>query len=129
MARRSQFRPFKEEAEQRSLLRWWSLAHRGLGVGDERLLFHIPNGGKRALSEARRLKGAGVRAGVPDLFLSVARKGHHGLFIEMKRRDGFGAVSPEQAAFCHLLNLENYRVVVCEGWEQAQQVIESYLLP
>ena len=32
-----------------------------------------------------RAKQGGMKKGFPDLFLPVARKGHHGLFIELKR--------------------------------------------
>ena len=31
-----------------------------------------------------RAKQSGMKKGFPDLFLPVARKGHHGLFIELK---------------------------------------------
>ena len=47
-------------------------------------LFAVPNGGLRSKTEAARLKAAGVKAGVPDIMLAVARCGFHGLFIEMK---------------------------------------------
>ena len=47
-------------------------------------VFHIPNGGKRGKSEAAYLKRQGVRAGVPDLCVPVARGGYHSLYVEMK---------------------------------------------
>jgi len=48
------------------------------------LLHHIPNGGLRDKREGARLKASGVIAGVCDLFLPMARRGAHGLYIEMK---------------------------------------------
>ena len=36
-------------------------------------VFHIPNGGSRHKAEAARLKAQGVKAGVPDLCIPVAR--------------------------------------------------------
>ena len=42
------------------------------------LLYHIPNGGKRDAQTAISLKRQGVKAGVPDLHLPVARGGYHG---------------------------------------------------
>lgn len=44
------------------------------------LLIHIPNGGSRRNKfEGYRLKRQGVRPGVSDLLLPVARGGHFGL--------------------------------------------------
>src|SRR5262245_64718583 len=55
-----------------------------------RLCFAIPNGGARDVITAGRLKAEGVRAGVPDVCLPVARAGYHGLFLEVKRPDRRG---------------------------------------
>ncbi len=50
-----------------------------------RLLYAIPNGGKRDIVTATRLKATGTKRGFPDIGFPVARHGCHGLFIEMKR--------------------------------------------
>lgn len=47
-------------------------------------IFAIPNGGDRDIRVASRLKAEGVRPGVPDLMLLTARRGYHGLVIELK---------------------------------------------
>ena len=44
-------------------------------------------GGKRDAKTATILKRQGVKAGVPDLHLPVARGGYHGLYIELKVGD------------------------------------------
>lgn len=90
------------------------------------LLFHIPNGGSRKKAEAGRFKAEGVRAGVPDLMLPVARGDKHGLFIEMKRLDG-GRVRPEQKAWMEKLQAQGYEAVVCRGWEGASEALVKYL--
>ena len=90
------------------------------------LLFHIPNGGRRDAAEAANLKRQGVKPGVPDLFLPVARGGYHGLFIEMKRRDG-GRLSEYQKHWLHLLEREGYCAVVCHGAREAIDLIIGYL--
>lgn len=82
-----------EGEEQATLFHWCEMVK---GKYPElQLLFHIPNGGERRKSEAARMKAEGVKPGVPDLFLPVARGGYHGLFIEMKRREGW-RISKEQ---------------------------------
>ena len=114
----------KESEEQRMLMEWaeWCKGSKP----ELELLFHIPNGGSRNPIEARHLKEQGVKAGVPDLFLPVARGGYHGLFIELKRKRG-GKVSDEQASWIVQLNQKGYLAVVCAGWEEAARMILKYL--
>ena len=90
------------------------------------LLFHVPNGGSRSKAEAGRFKAEGVKSGVPDLMLPVARGEYHGLFIELKRLDG-GRVSPAQKAWLDKLRGQGYQAVVCRGWEEASEELLGYL--
>lgn len=113
-----------ESAEQIALFRWRNVQ---MGAYPElELLHHIPNGGKRGKAEAGRFKAEGVKAGVPDVSLPVARGGYHGLYVEMKRMKG-GRVSEEQARCMELLRAEGYCAVVCRGWDAAAAVILGYL--
>lgn len=113
-----------EGEEQATLFHWCDMVN---GKYPElQLLFHIPNGGERRKSEAARMKAEGVKPGVPDLFLPVARVNYHGLFIEMKRRKG-GRVSDEQREWIGNLLANGYAVEVCRGWEEAKDAIENYL--
>lgn len=90
------------------------------------LLLAIPNGGLRSKATASKLKAEGVRAGVPDLFLPVASRGVHGLWVELKRAKG-GRVSPEQEGWAKALIEQGYCVVVCYGADEAIQQIRGYL--
>ena len=114
----------REDAEQATLLSW--AAMQSGKYPELTLLFHIPNGGHRNAAEAARFKAEGVKAGVPDLFLPVARSGKHGLWIEMKRREG-GRVSEHQSEWINNLREQGYAVEVCYGWEEASKVLLSYL--
>lgn len=60
------------EAEEQATLFSWAAMKRGK-YPELDLLFHIPNGGSRGKAEAARFKAEGVKPGVPDLFLPVAR--------------------------------------------------------
>jgi hypothetical protein len=113
-----------EEQEQAAVFEWVTLMRYQYPELD--LCFHIPNGGWRSKPEAVRFKRIGVKPGVPDLFLPVARGGYHGLFIEMKKRKN-GRVTEEQAAWIDALTKQMYRAVVCYGSEEACDVIFKYL--
>ena len=91
-----------------------------------RKLYAIPNGGLRHKYTAIKLKKCGVKPGVPDICLPVARKGYYGLYIEIKRRKG-GRVEPEQEDWIEFLTLQGYKAVVCRGFDEARAVIEDYL--
>lgn len=113
-----------EAQEQQALFRWLEIKsrkHPELG-----LCFAIPNGGRRDRIEARHLKEQGVKPGVPDLFLPVARGLWHGLFIELKRQKG-GRVSEAQRRWIADLERQGYRAEVACGWQEAAQIIEIYL--
>ena len=113
-----------EGEEQATLLSWCRMQegrHPELG-----LLFHIPNGGRRGKAEAARFRAEGVKAGVPDLMLPVARGGKHGLFLELKRKAG-GRVRPEQKDWLEQLRQQGYEAQVCRGWEGAAEALLRYL--
>lgn len=88
-------------------------------------MFHVPNGGSRNRVEAANLKRQGVKAGVPDIFLPVARGGFHGLFVEMKAEGG--RLSEKQEEWLADLHAQGYAVKVAYGWEEARKAIEAYL--
>lgn len=112
-----------EEEEQTAVMHWAAMA---AGRWPElRLLFHIPNGGKRSKSEAARFRAAGVRSGVPDLFLPCSRGGYHGLWIEMKAMGG--RVSREQEQWHKDLLEQGYMCAVCYGADAAIETIEQYM--
>lgn len=93
------------------------------------LLIHIPNGGSRKNAfEGWRLKEQGVRAGVSDLFLPVARGGHHGLWIEFKAAPPNNAPpSDSQLEWLTLMREQGYAAHLCLGEAAALEVIIAYL--
>ncbi len=112
-----------EHTEQVSLFEW--AAWMGTRIPELKLLYHVPNGGKRDKATAARLKAEGVKAGVPDVFLPVARMGYHGFYLELKV--GKNKTSPEQDAWLNALKAEGYAVDVSYGWQEAAHKIARYL--
>ena len=113
----------KEEEEQKAFIQYCMMQSNKYEGLD--LIYAIPNGGSRNTIEAHNLKLTGVRAGVPDLFLPVARKGKHGLYIEMKRQKG-GRLSEYQKEWLEKLSAQGYETAVCHGLEEAIKTVEEY---
>lgn len=105
-----------EATEQQSVVEWCFY--------NRILIFAIPNGGSRNKLEAANLKRQGVKAGVPDLFVPVARRGFHGLFIEMKH--GRNKTTAAQDDWLEKLNREGYLAKVCRGYSEAVELIKYY---
>lgn len=112
---------------QIAIMRWWAAEWRGLGAPAEEFLFHVPNGGRRDARGAAVLKSMGVRPGIPDLFLPLARGGFHGLAVEIK--DRVGSLSRDQARICLALLDCGYLAVIIRDFESAVKVIRDYLGP
>ena len=114
----------REAEEQRALFEWAGYMVRQ--YPELRYMYHVPNGGRRNAREAALLRAEGVKKGVPDIVLPVARGEHHGLYIELKRQKS-GSLSREQKAYLDFLHRQGYRAVMCRGWRQAANVIQAYL--
>ena len=116
-------RGVSEHDEQAALFHWAAL-HESK-IPELALLFAIPNGGLRNKATAGKLKAEGVKRGVPDVCLAVARGGFHGLFIEMKY--GRNTTTGEQDTGLRLLWQQGYQATVCHSFEEAKAVILEYL--
>ena len=88
-------------------------------------VFHIPNGGKRNRKEAANLKRQGVRAGVPDLCIPVAKGSYHGLYIEFKSPEE--KPSKDQKELLQGLQEAGYFACVIDRLDAAIKITQSYL--
>lgn len=113
----------EEHRIQCTLFRWAALE--SSNHPELQLLHAIPNGGHRHKAVAGRLKAEGVKAGVPDIFLPVARSGSHGLYIEMKTQNG--RLTGSQKDWTEALADQGYRVEICRAWDAAAILIANYL--
>lgn len=112
-----------EAIEQEALFKWAEINSKN--CPELKLMFAIPNGGRRDKKEAYFLQRSGLKAGVPDIFLPTAKGRYHGLFIELK----VGKNKPTylQSQWLKDLADQNYKTAVCYGWIEAAQTILDYL--
>ena len=94
-------------------------------------MYAIPNGGQRHKIVAAKLRAEGVKSGVPDVCLPVARGRYHSLYIELKRPKSAskraGSVTKNQTKWIDWLTEEGNLVIVCYGWDAARAAILGYL--
>jgi hypothetical protein len=90
-----------------------------------KLLYTVPNGGFRNLYVAKKLKAEGVMAGVADLCLPAARRGYHGLYLEMRSEEG--VATKGQKAFLRNVLEEGYCAVIAHGVDEAQSALAWYI--
>jgi hypothetical protein len=73
------------------------------------------------------LKAEGVKSGVADIHLPVAKTDAHGLYIEMKKANGVPSnVSEDQYRFASFVTLKGFDWYPAFGWVQATKIIEYY---
>lgn len=89
-------------------------------------IFAIPNGGKRSMSEALRLKVEGVVPGVSDLLLMFLDGSKRILFVEMKKVKG-SSTSAEQKEFLATVEAAGHYGFVAKGFEHAKTQFLDYL--
>lgn len=112
-----------EAADQAALFAW---AEYSKGKYPElESMYAIPNGGKRDKIEAAHLKKQGVKSGVPDICLPVARGGYHALYIEMKH--GQNKPTQNQKRWISALRKLGNAAEVCYGVSEAKRLIVNYL--
>lgn len=118
------FRLNDESGQQEALFSWAD--YNVQRMPELEYLHHVPNGGKRDKATAMALKRQGVKAGVPDIVLPVARAGYHGLYIELK--EGKNRTTEKQRAWLKFLRQQGHYTAVCYNWQLAAELVERYLL-
>lgn len=128
-------RSYEESENQITLFKWWEVTHAKFGVA-RHLMFAIPNGSalgtgkedwqvKQRIKRGKRLKAEGLTPGVFDIFVSVPRGKFHGMYVEMKRREG--EPSPEQIAFKTSVEAKGYATAICYNSTEAIDTVTFYL--
>ena len=118
--------PEPSEFEQQcSIFRWAELLS-----GEYPMLKRLvgsANGVRVGIGNAMKLKRSGcLPKGYPDLFLPYPIRTWHGLFIELKKKDG-GSVSEEQKDWIYWLQGVGYYACVCWGEDECKETIMRYI--
>ncbi len=113
-----------EHIEQTLLFSW--AASMETIYPDLACLYAIPNGGLRAKATAAKLKQEGVKRGVLDVHLPVARGGYIGCWIEMKH--GRNKPTEDQLLWMERLRRQGHFCTVCYCHEEAEETLEHYLM-
>lgn len=111
-----------ESQIQHDCLAWFRLQYPKL----ERMMFAVPNGGRRDAKTGARMKYEGVTRGVADLILLVPKKGFASLCIEMKTPKG----KQKDVQIEWQREAEKYRnkYVVCRSLPEFMKEVNEYLL-
>ena len=110
-----------EDDLQKSCVQWFTAQYPKLA----RALHHSPNGGKRNVREAARLKAQGVRKGFPDLALYFGSGPAHGLAVELKIKPN--RTTADQNWWLDHLEQHGWDVAVCYTLEHFRDVVREYL--
>ncbi len=116
-----------EHGEQSALFAW-IVEHRAEYPDLEKLYAVNNNAGLGDPVRGARARMAGVKEGVADTVLPVARHGLFGLYLEMKVKDKKKAkVSPAQKVFAKTITEDGYGYAVAYGWEHATWLLLQYI--
>jgi hypothetical protein len=91
-----------------------------------RHLIHIANERECSAEQRKLFAALGVMSGCCDFFLFIPIHPFHGMWLELKRRDHFN-VSLKQREFLDSAKKMGYATAIAKGWEEAKEIIESYL--
>jgi len=112
-----------EHGEQQAFFDWARLNE---GKYPElELLYAIPNMGKRSYATANYMRSEGMRSGVPDIHLPVARGKYIGWWRELKTDTG--RPTANQKKWIKRLSEHGHDVGICHGCDELIDEVTKYL--
>ena len=88
------------------------------------LIYAIPNGGKRHISVARKLKKEGAKSGIWDIAIDVPARGYNGARVEVKRPKQ--KLTPNQVVMEKLYKKANLVTYVGTNPDALINFVEAY---
>lgn len=120
--KKSTGRKTEEDNLQVACRRWFDMKYPLI----TQLFFMVKNDGRKSKWQGQKDKDRGLRAGVPDMILSIPMGGYHGLYIEYKKPKG-GVQSPDQKCFEDIAKQHGYRYEIIKTKQDFEQLITTYL--
>ena len=111
------------ESREQQIIFEWASWQKNKYPGIE-AMYHIANEGKRSASNGSRLKREGLKSGVSDICVPVAKCGYNNLYIELK--SGKNKATKEQLDFIGLINKYGGKALVVYEADNAIEVIKAY---
>ena len=112
-----------ESDHQKALMVW--AAYMKVQCPELDLLYSIPNGACVAPKNRKRLVAEGLKRGMPDLHLPVARGPYHSLFLELKTKTG--RLSPHQQERMELLEAAGNLCKTSRSFQESITILKEYL--
>lgn len=112
---------FEESTLQKNCIAWFRMQYSYLS----KMIFAVPNGGRRNAREAAIMKAEGVTAGVADVLLLVSRNGHNCLCIEFKTAKG--RQTELQREWQKHAEFHGNKYIVVRSFEQFRSEVKDYL--
>lgn len=113
-----------EHFEQSAFFRWLDYTLTPSHPEYRYLIYAVPNGGKRNIVTAMKLKAEGVRPGVFDVNVDIAAGTFYGMKIEFKA--GKNKLTEEQLKFFGFAQKDYYCCTVY-SWQEAAKNLVNYL--
>ena len=110
----------EEHKEQVAFINWFNSVEQFKDL----IIFSIPNGGKRGIKTAIKLKKEGAKSGIADL--QILLPNGKTVFIEMKKEKG-GKLSPNQLSFIDKSQSLGHTVLVANGCNEASKKFIEFL--
>lgn len=92
------------------------------------LYFHVVNENMMPVQGRAKARKKGLKKGVSDIIILLARGRYSGLIIELKRKvKSKSKVSIEQENFLYEVNEQGFYCAVCYGLDEAKRCVQDYL--
>lgn len=111
---------YQESEDQTTFFKW--LAY---NPGIRRVSFAIPNAGRRSPFLGKIMKGEGMTAGAPDVFIGLPRNGFHGMFVEQKTKGK--KQTPAQEQMFVNLRAVGYHCVLSYSADESIEAVKRYI--